>query len=120
MKHVEAEWSGKYPCLCFGEWTLKIDREDCSKLITKKLRVHSDMNTFGKYDKWHFENWQVVWETYEDGLKDTEWIEENNHWLKNFQLKRCSMVMSSKHSMKKTGDIKVVEDAYDTHKRCRP
>ena len=56
MKSIEVEWTGEYPCLCYGKWILKIGGKDCSKLIPKKLRVHSDMNTFGKYDKWHFED----------------------------------------------------------------
>ena len=86
MKSIEVEWTGEYPCLCYGKWILKIGGKDCSKLIPKKLRVHSDMNTFGKYDKWHFEDCQVIWETYEDGLKDTEWIEENKHWLKKLPI----------------------------------
>jgi hypothetical protein len=60
---VEAKWSGKYPCLCFGNWTLKVDGKDVSKLIPSKLRK-SPMNTYGTYQSWHFENWIEVFEDY--------------------------------------------------------
>ena len=81
-KKIEVEWTGEYPCLCYGKWILKIGGKDCSKLIPKSLRENSDMNTIGTYDHWHFENWQELWESYENGLSEDNWIEENKHWLK--------------------------------------
>ena len=33
---VEAYWSGKYPCLCFGEWRLKVNNKD----VTDKIRTN--------------------------------------------------------------------------------
>lgn len=77
---VEARWSGSYPCLCFGEWTLKIDGKDVSKKIPEDLRK-SSMNTYGTYQSWHFEDWMEVFEGYDDGLDCGEWIEENAYWL---------------------------------------
>jgi predicted SAM-dependent methyltransferase len=77
---VEAKWSGSYPCLCYGEWTLKVDGKDVSKKIPKDLRKKS-MNTFGTYQSWHFENWLEVFEDYTDGLHCEDWIEENDYWL---------------------------------------
>ena len=77
---IEANWSGSYPCLCFGEWTLKVDGKDVSEKIPNDLR-ESSMNTYGTYQSWHFEDWDVVFEDYEDGLDCEEWIEENDEWL---------------------------------------
>lgn len=74
---IKATWSGKYPNLCNGKWTLIINDQDFSYLLNGK----GEMNTFGEYDSWHFENWDEVWETYEDGLNLYEWIEENKEWL---------------------------------------
>lgn len=77
---VEARWSGSYPNLCSGEWTLKVNGKDVSDLIPKELR-RSEMNTYGTYEEWHFENWLEVFEDYEDGLDCDEWIAENKYWL---------------------------------------
>lgn len=77
---AEAKWSGKYPTLCFGKWSLKVNGKDISHAIPTKLR-HTSMNTYGWYSSWHFENWMEVFDKYEDGLKEDEWIEENDYWL---------------------------------------
>ena len=77
---VTAKWSGSYPCLCNGEWTLKVDGKNVSKKIPDDLR-ESSMNTYGIYQSWHFEDWMEVFEDYEDGLDCEEWIEENDEWL---------------------------------------
>lgn len=77
---VEAKWSGSYPCLCHGEWTLIVNGKNVSGLIPKELRK-SEMNTYGIYEEWHFENWKEVFEDYVDGLKCDEWIAENKYWL---------------------------------------
>ena len=80
MKNVVANWSGTYPCLCYGEWTLYIDNKDYTDYIPKKKRC-SEMNTYGCYDTWHFsDDWDEEWETYEDGLYFEDWIEENT-WV---------------------------------------
>lgn len=81
MSKVTAEWSGKFPNLCRGEWTLIIDGKDVSEKIPAKIRK-SHMRTFGAYDTWHFDDdWNEVWETYDAGLSESEWIKENNPWL---------------------------------------
>lgn len=77
---VSASWSGSYPCLCSGEWTLIVNGKDVSDLIPKELRKHS-MNTFGKYQSSHFENWSEVFDDYTEGLHCEEWIKENSYWL---------------------------------------
>lgn len=78
---VEVNWSGSYPCLCCGEWTLKINGENVSNKIPDELRTGS-MNTYGSYEEWYFDdNYLEVFGSYEDGLEMNEWIEENAYWL---------------------------------------
>lgn len=77
---VKAQWSGSYPCLCSGEWTLEVNGVDVSNYIPDELR-HNEMNTYGTYEEWHFEDWLEVFEDYEDGLMCDEWIAENKNWL---------------------------------------
>ena len=77
---VEAKWSGSYPCLCYGKWTLKVNGKDVSSMIPKELR-ESSMNTYGTYQTWHFEDLLEVFEDYNDGLDCDDWIRENKSWL---------------------------------------
>lgn len=96
MAVVEAKWSGKWPCLCFGKWTLIVDGVDVSNNIPKELRDES-MGTYGFYDTWYFDkDWNDVWDSYEDGLECDEWIETNLEWLKTI-----------------TTDKEVMEQIYD-------
>lgn len=78
---IEAKWSGSYPCLCNGKWTLIVDGEDVSEKIPEELR-NTDMGTFGTYSSWHFENWMEVFNDYVDGSVCEDWIKENKYWLK--------------------------------------
>lgn len=78
---VKANWSGSYPTLCCGEWTLKVNRVDVSSLIPEELR-YDEMNTFGTYQQWYFnDDWLEEFEDYSDGLMCDEWIEKNKYWL---------------------------------------
>ena len=78
---VEAKWSGSYPSLCSGKWTLEVNGENISKKIPSELRT-SYMNTYGTYVEWHFdEYYDEVWGEYQDGLKREDWIAENKEWL---------------------------------------
>ena len=86
MAVVEAKWSGKWPCLCFGEWTLTVDGVDVSDKIPKELR-DSPMNTYKAYRYWYFNKaWDDIWESYEDGMLCDEWIEENLEWLRTITI----------------------------------
>ena len=76
---VVAEWTGKYPCLCYGEWRLTIDGVDWSNAIPTDKRS-SHMNTAGTYQEWWFEDWNETFGSYEDGLEFEEWIVENE-WV---------------------------------------
>ena len=73
------EWTGKWPCLCHGEWRIKVDGVDYSWVIPEDLRDRP-MNTCGTYQAWHFENWNDVWESYESGLECEDWIAKNS-WV---------------------------------------
>ena len=78
---VEAKWTGSYPCLCSGEWILKVNNIDVSNLIPEELRT-SSMNTFGSYSSWYFtEDWNVEDYYYLDGLECEDWIKDNKDWL---------------------------------------
>lgn len=80
---VNAWWSGSYPTLCYGEWTLEVNGENVSGLIPDHLR-NNEMNTHGTYQEWYFdEDWREVFEDYEDGLYCHDWIAENKYWLDN-------------------------------------
>lgn len=80
--NIKVEWTGRWPCLCSGEWKLYIDGTDKSDLIPEDLR-QNEMGTYGTYSSWHFENWEKVFEDYQDGMDCDEWIEHNKYWLNN-------------------------------------
>ena len=83
MNQVNAHWSGGYPTLCFGEWTLEIDGKNVSDKIPSDL-INSPMNTAGTYSRWHFnKNWMEETDYYYDGLEVDDWIDANNDWLNN-------------------------------------
>ena len=85
---IEASWSGSFPNLCSGEWTLIVNGKDVSDHIPGRLR-YSEMNTFSSYSSWHFDcNYSECWEDYEDGLHEAEWIEENQDWLASITVDR--------------------------------
>lgn len=75
-----ADWSGNYPCLCSGEWTLYHNGEE----IDVKIPFQNDpANTFGEYSEWYFDEDYIENERYyEDGLDEEEWIKENIEYLK--------------------------------------
>lgn len=78
----EVEWTGEWPSLCCGKWIIKKNGVDVSDKIPESLR-ENDMNTYGTYDSWHFdEDYMEEWESYSDGLDAEEWI-ANNPWILN-------------------------------------
>jgi hypothetical protein len=40
----------------------------------------SAMGTEGNYSTWHFEDWEEVFEDYDDGDYYEEWIKKNCNW----------------------------------------
>ena len=83
--NIEIVWTGEDPCLCYGEWVLFINGEDYSNLIPFQ---GTPAYTYGEYRKWHFEDWDEVFEYYFNGLKRREWIKENMSWLSKLPLHR--------------------------------
>lgn len=80
----DASWSGCWPCLCAGTWTLTKDGVDVSDHIPEDLR-DQDMGTEGDYDSWHFggeSGWDEEWETYHEGASRDAWVRDNMSWLK--------------------------------------
>lgn len=77
---VKANWSGSYPCLCSGKWSLEVNGVDVTCYIPKEI-INEPMDTLGEYESWHFEDWTEVFEDYVDGLNCNEWIEKNKYWL---------------------------------------
>lgn len=78
---VVAEWSGKWPNLCCGSWSLSIDGMDYTYRIPEEKR-NSPMNTRKQYSYWHFApDYDEVWEEFLEGLTLSEWVEENP-WVK--------------------------------------
>lgn len=76
------EWTGSYPCLCHGEWKLYKDGKDISDMIPSHLRTEP-MDTYGEYDEWHFgDDWEEIWETYEDGWGFSAWYSKNETWVR--------------------------------------
>ena len=74
--NVQVSWSGSYPNLCAGEWTCIING--------KKVKIPfqgEPAECEGTYRSWHFEDWEVVWENYRDGLDCDEWCEHWKDWL---------------------------------------
>lgn len=76
---VEAHWSGRYPNLCSGEWALRVNGKDYSRL----LKDRTEMETEGDYSQWRFtKDWEEEWHTVHCGLPCSEWRKENADWLR--------------------------------------
>ena len=83
---VYVDWSGKYPCLCYGIWTIKINDKEIEIPFEK---TNKDMGTFGTYCRWFFgENYREEFNYYEDGMVFSDWIQENT-WLIDEVKKNC-------------------------------
>ena len=83
-KEIKVEWTGSYPCLCSGRWVITIDGNDVSDCIPVDLQG-SPMNTENDYRQWHFEDWEVVWETVHQGLPFDAWLAKNQ-WVKSLPI----------------------------------
>ena len=78
MSKWRAEWSGGYPTLCHGEWTLLKDSQPIDNIPFQGQPAY----TFGEFEQWSFdENWHEVFESYEDGMSEESWIEHHRSWL---------------------------------------
>lgn len=81
----KATWSGRYPNLCSGTWTLECDGVAIkpSLIPFNEDGAHgTHANTRGTYSRWYFDkDWCEHFEDYEDGLDETAWCEQNKNWL---------------------------------------
>ena len=79
MTKWTAEWTGRYPCVCSGEWKLFKNGEPVQIFPP----FHDTCaGTFGTYDRWSFnEDWSEEWEQYEDGLFCEDWCAYYSEWL---------------------------------------
>jgi hypothetical protein len=85
---VEVNWSGQYPALCQGEWSIIVDGKDVSKKIPILLRK-SPMNTYKIYQSWSFDMvFNEMCESYADGLRMDKWIKANRKWLRKITKSR--------------------------------
>lgn len=79
MSEWNAIWSGSYPNLCSGHWTLYKDGE---KVDTEIPFQGYDANTYGEYSSWYFDDdWMDRWDYYYDGLECDKWCETYKDWL---------------------------------------
>ena len=78
---LEVEWTGAWPCLCYGEWKIKYDDKELD--VPEDLKC-DPMYTYGCYADTHFINGYEDIETdmYFDGLEEDEWIKVNKGWIK--------------------------------------
>lgn len=79
MAEWKAEWSGGFPNLCSGTWTLYKDGEE---MATKIPFQHDEAGTYGEHWRWSFgPDWSEEWESYKDGANPDEWCHEHAGWL---------------------------------------
>ena len=78
-KRFKANYSGGYPNLCGGKWSLTYKR---LPVILPSEQVQGDKGTYGTYTRWYFDNnWVECTEDYEDGMLRDEWVAKNKHWV---------------------------------------
>lgn len=76
-----ADWSGGFPNLCSGEWTLSYNGKRIDVPIPFQ---YEDANTLGTYYHAGFDgDWEETYDDYEDGLSEDKWIEDNIEYLMN-------------------------------------
>ncbi|MCK9476551.1 MAG: hypothetical protein M0R46_11560 [Candidatus Muirbacterium halophilum] len=93
---IKVEWSGSYPNLCSGEWTIRINE---MVIPIPEERIGGSMGTSGEYSRWYFgENYEEHTEHYYDG-DDSEWSNDDN-WLKY-----AIWCLSEYHSLRFIGDL---------------
>lgn len=84
--HIAVVWDRGDWALCSGNWYLYIDGKDYTTKIPKQMRTEP-MDTFGTYERWSFgDGYEEEWESYEDGLEEKEWIEENRKWIETLPI----------------------------------
>ena len=78
-RKITAEWTGRSPCLCSGEWIITVGGEKVE--LPDEVRTRN-MGTNDVYCKWHFgEDGREEWDEYEGGLDFEPWLEQNAWWV---------------------------------------
>ena len=77
---VKVNWTGQFPNLCRGEWSLEVDGEDYSELVpfNDDTWGAEEADTYGVYTRYDGDG---NYKEYEDGMEENEWIAENKQWL---------------------------------------
>lgn len=79
MGKWEARWKHDGISLCIGYWELY---HDGVKVDTKIPFATEPAGTYGDYDEWTFdEDWNDIWDSYEDGFDMSEWVADHSDWL---------------------------------------
>ena len=74
--NVKVQWTGRYPCLCFGEWIVAINGVVVPLPENKRK---CEMNTRKEYESVDMLTEEV--EYYWDGMRERRWIRLNRDWL---------------------------------------
>jgi hypothetical protein len=84
MSKFKVDWSGGYPNLCSGVWTISYDGND---FILPDDKMKEPMGTAKEYDSWCFsDNWSEEWDSTYFGEEAGDWIMSNISWITpNFQ-----------------------------------
>ncbi len=86
MANFIATWSGRYPRLCDGKWTIYRNGVNVSIFIPSSLR-NEPMHTRKRYVTWNFaSDWSEKWDFYWDGLSAKKWIRKNHYWIRRICL----------------------------------
>jgi len=76
---IIVNWSGLYPNLCAGKWSISINGK---VFPIPKEKINKPMNTFKTYSLWSFDtDYSEIWEDEDMGLEFDLWIKENAKWL---------------------------------------
>ena len=82
-RHITAKWTGRYPCLCDGEWIITVGDEKVD--LPDEVRT-SPMDTRRIYNSWSFDkDHDEVWSCYETGLYFEPWLQKNS-WISSLGL----------------------------------
>ena len=79
LNTYNAEWTGKWPNLCHGEWKLYFGDQELNIPIPFLCEPAETLNT---YSRWYFDDdWCDCWDSYEDGLPFEQWADKYKEWL---------------------------------------
>lgn len=101
---IYVNWSGKYPNLCSGLWTIKIDNME---LPIPEIIKSDSMGTRGTYSIQHFEETEYY---YED---DADCWKQEDNWLRY-----AIQCLEEGYSIKFVGDRDLYSEIYSKISEC--